>query len=357
MRSSTSSSESQPARRQPLLARRVWLGLAAIFVLLEIFTRTRLFSASKDFRRFRGYPARAEALIASTGVTRVAFVGNSATDRGVDARVVEATLGELGRPTRADLFVADQSRIDTWRFIIERFFAAPELRPDLVVVTFYENDLEDGNPVEIGRLAQFFTTVKDWPEVFTVNLHTLDDRASFVISSGWATYAASERIRERLLDVLIPRFRDSSERVNHIIYEHEHERERARQAAAVAAGAPAAETAETATRVRARASSLLALGRLLRRAADKGIRLCFVAYPTLIDGPGLPYELPPDLLATLGAAGTPFIDLRQVPTLRPELYADEVHLNEAGRAPYSRALGQALLRVLPATPSASPPTR
>ena len=78
-----------------------------------------------------------------------------------------------------------------------------------------------------------------------------------------------------------------------------------------------------------------------------------MAYPTLIDGPGLPYELPPELLATLRAAGTPFIDLRRVPTLRPDLYADEVHLNEAGRTPYSQALGEALLRVLP--PVAAPP--
>ena len=258
MRSSTSSSEAVVAApavravRVRLLDRRVWVGLALIFIALEIFTRSWLFSVSKDFRRFRSYPARAQALVAAPGAMRVAMIGNSATDRGVDGRVVESELGAStpGRPTRADLFVADQSRIDTWRFVFERYFAAPALHPDLVVVTFYENDLEDGNPVEIGRLAQFFTGIGDWPEVMTVNLHSLDDRVIFAASSVWATFAASDRIRERLLGALVPDFREHSERVNMVIYEHEHRR----------ADAGAA----------ARAPSFVALQRLVDRAAGGG---------------------------------------------------------------------------------------
>src|SRR3954471_8748041 len=144
-----------------MLARRVALGVVLFLIALELFTRFRLFEMSKDFRRFGSYPARARTLVETTGPVRLAFIGNSATDRGVDARVVDATLAGAGRPARSDLFVADQSRVDTWRFILERYFAAPGLRPDMVVVTFYENDLEDGNPVEIGRLAQFFTGVRD----------------------------------------------------------------------------------------------------------------------------------------------------------------------------------------------------
>jgi hypothetical protein len=337
MPSSTSSSEPvpSPARpgRMPLLDRRVWLGLLALFVLLEIFTRTRLFAMSKDFRRFRTYPERAQALTESTGAVRLAFMGNSATDRGVDPRVVETALGARGVTARADLFVADQSRIDTWRFMFERYFAAPGRRPDLVAVTFYENDLEDGNVVEIGRLAQFFTTVKDWPEVFAGSVHGLDDRASFVIASGWATYAASDRIRERVMEALVPGFREHSERVNQIIFRHESAR------AAPAAAAP-------------HAPSFQVLGRLLARASERGIPLVFVAYPSLLNQGELqegqmPYELPPELLATLRAGGARLLDLRRVPGLRREHYADEVHLTEAGKPLYSQAFGAALATVLP----------
>jgi hypothetical protein len=322
MSSSTSSSER--TLWVPLLDRKVWLGLLIFFAALEIFTRVSLHHRSKDFRRFAGYPAKAAALVAAGGAQRLALIGNSATDRGVDPRVVEAVLARRGHPTAAELFVADQSRIDTWRFIFERYFAGPGRNPDLVAITFYEDDLQDGNAIEIGRLAQFFTTLGDWPELGRVNLRTIDDRASFAISSFWASYAASDRIRERLLEVLVPRFRDHSERINEITFQHERQRRRPDAAPA--------------------APRFQALERLLDRAAERGVKLCFVAYPTLVMGGRLPYELPPALLELLRARGAPLIDLRHVPGLGPEHYADEVHLTEAGRAHYSAALGEALAR-------------
>ena len=324
MSSSTSSSDRAPW--VPLLSRKVWLGLLVFLGALEIFTRVSLHDRSKDFRRFGGYPAKAAALVATANAQRIAFIGNSATDRGVDPRVVEAALARNGRPAAAaELFVADQSRIDTWRYIFERYFARPERNPDLVVVSFYENDLEDGNPIEIGRLAQFFTTIRDWPELFRVNLRTLDDRASFVISSFSATYAASDRIRERILPALVPGFRDHSERINEIIFQHEQQRRQRR--------------VEAPTRPR-----FAAVERLLDRAAERGVKLCFVAYPTLVAGGRSPYDLAPELLALLARRAIPLIDLRNVPGLGPEFYADEVHLTEAGRARYSAALGEALAR-------------
>ena len=281
MRSSTSSSSGP---RVPLLDRRVWVGLLLVFALLELGTRFRLFNMSKDFRRFRAYPARAQALVEGPGPLRIAFIGNSATDRGVDAGVVEAAMAAHGRPAHANLFVADQSRIDTWRFIFERYFAAPGLRPELVVVTFYENDLEDGNPVEIGRLAQFFTTVHDWPEVLSVNLHGLDDRVSFIVASGWATYAASDRIRERFYEAVVPNFQADAARINAVIYAHE-----ARARPARPAPPP----------------TFVALQRLLERAAEVGVPLCFVAYPTLDSARGAPYLVSPALVELLQARGTP----------------------------------------------------
>src|SRR5262245_94666 len=129
MSSSTSSSDRAPW--VPLLSRKVWLGVLLLFGALEIFTRVSLHGRSKDFRRFGGYPAAAAALVGTPGAQRIAFIGNSATDRGVDPRVVEAAFAGRGRPTVAGLFVADQSRVDTWRYIFERYFARPERNPDL----------------------------------------------------------------------------------------------------------------------------------------------------------------------------------------------------------------------------------
>jgi hypothetical protein len=326
MSSSTSSSEARRDRVR-LLDRRVALGVLLMVVALEVFTRVRLFSMSKDFRRFRGYDARAAALVARGG-TRVALIGNSATDRGVDVVTLERALAGDGQRVHADLFVADQSRVNTWRYMLESYFARAQRRPDLVVVTFYEDELADGNPVEIGRLAQFFTTVRDWPEVFRVDLPAPGDRVEFVLSSVWATFAASERIRERLLDAVVPDFRDYTARANQIAFVH-------RRAAAGRASGP---------------RTYRALGGLLQRAAETGQHLCFVAYPTLAEPGAVPYPIPPELPVMLHEAGAGFIDLRRTPGLRPDLYADEVHLTEEGRVPYSAALGQALAAELGRTP-------
>ncbi|MCS6912537.1 MAG: hypothetical protein RMK29_04395 [Myxococcales bacterium] len=317
MNSSTSSSNRGGRHRRCLLALGV---LAASLLLLEIFTRTWLFSASKDFRRFATYDERARRLVESDGF-RVALVGNSATDRGVDAAVFrEALQHAIGHSIATDLFVADRSRINTWHFILERYFFSQGRQPDLVLLTFYENDLEDGNPIEIGRLAQFFTTVRDWPEVFRLDLPDLNQRAEFLLASVWATFAARERIKERALGALIPGYKPFAEHVNDVNYRHQ-----AAQAGPVRSG------------------SLRALRRLIDRAQQTGVRLCFVAYPTI---PSQPYEVNPSVVALIRASGMDYLDLRRTTVLPARLYADEVHLSEQGRPIFSRLLADALAPLL-----------
>lgn len=320
---SSSTSSFKPAKRWLVV-----LALLGIFGALEVFTRTRLFGSSKDFRRFAGYDERARKLEEGAGV-RFALVGNSSTDRGVDPAALHEALAANGLSATEDLFVADRSRINTWHFMLGKYFFRPGVRPDWVVVTFYENDLEDGNQIEIGRLAQFFTSVRDWPSVFDVDLPDLSQRADFVISSGWATFAAKERIRERVLKGLVPNFEDYALHANGAIYGYE------RRRAALAAGALR------------RPGTYRALQRLLQTASESGVRLIFVAYPTRPVPGRLQYEVPEATLAVLRQAKVPFIDLRRVEGLESaEWYEDDVHLNPQGRVPYSKALARELARVV-----------
>ncbi|MBX3259257.1 MAG: hypothetical protein KIS78_01230 [Labilithrix sp.] len=293
--------------------------MAAVLLVLEVVTRTKLFAMSKDFRHFMGFAEAATALDHG-----VAFVGNSATRLGVDPAIVARELGDAkGEAVTADVFTADASRINTWHYILESTFWRPGKRPRLVVLTFYEDDLADGNRIEIGRVAQFFTTTRDWPDVFRVDLPTFGERTEFVVSSAWATYAARARIRERTLR-LIPGYEPYAAAQNDVVFKHE----RAREAAA----------RPELTHV--------ALHRLLRRAAEEETRLCFVAYPTLEAAQGEPYPIDTAGRAAVEAAGMRFIDLRRVDGLGPELYDDDVHLNEAGRALYSAVLADALREAL-----------
>ena len=290
--------------------------VVATLAALEVVSRVVLVQASKDLRRFRSYPETAH-LLTEAKAFRVALVGNSATDRGVDIDGLTARLSApLGRPLRADKFVADASRINDWYHILDRYFWRPGRQADLYLVTFYEDDIEDGNAIEIGRLAQFFTTISDWPGVFDVDLPALGDRIEFVVASGWASFAFRSRMRERALEAVVPRFRPFATAVNDVNVGHLRRR------------APA-----TAGPVGYRA-----LDRLLAAARAHASRLVFVAYPT----PDW-YEIPTDGARRIAEAGMTLLDLRSLaPDLQPRHYADDVHLTPEGATIYSRRLADAV---------------
>jgi hypothetical protein len=305
------------------------LAVLVVLALLELFSRTALVRASKDLGRFERYGADAKALEQVRG-RRIALVGNSATDRGVDLPTFDAVISAYTRrPTEARKFVADASRINAWTFILERYFWRPGVAVDLAVVTFYENELEDGNRIEIGRLAQFFTTASDWPTLFDVDLPTLGDRVELVLASGWMTYAVSTRIRDRVL-TLLPGFRPFTEGVNAENLEHVMRR-------APAPGAAAAPR------------SYRALDRLLALARAHGTRLLFVAYPTAPVPGAPPYVVPPETVARIEGAGMGYLDMRgRAPEIQPHHYEDDVHLGPEGALIYSRALAIALAWLAPA---------
>lgn len=312
MSSSTSSSKAAPGRR-------VLLCLALLFVVLELFTRFKLFDMSKDFRRFKAYPVQARELARSDGY-RVALIGNSATDRGVDAEVFAAAMAEArGGPVAARKFVADQSRLNTWQYLLRRYFWKPGNQPDLLVINYYEANLEDGQEIEIGRLAQFFTRPDDWPVVLRHDVRELHQQVEFLISSGWATYAARERIKERVLKLAIPGYEEHAAQVNGVIFRH-------RKPSGARQGKRTYRT----------------LRRVLDTARAHNARLCFVAYPTLLPEREYPYEIDPEARRMIEAAGMNLVDLRKVPGLEPADYADEVHLKEEAMPFYSRKLAEAV---------------
>jgi hypothetical protein len=295
--------------------------LAATFGALELVTRYQLFHLSADFSRFLTYDARAARLTARPAPTlRVALIGNSATERGVDVTLLRDLLHAGGRPVAIDEFFADASGVTTWYWMLEHYFFGAGRAPDLVVINFFQRFLEDGGePLDLGRLAQFFTSTRDWPEVMRVDLRDVDARAEYLISSVWATFAARERIKERVLR-LIPGYVDYASAENAINYA----RERARGHADGAAPA------------------LLALERLVEAARARHVRVCFVAFPTYDARRPGPYPLEPAVLRTIAEAGMDFVDLRVAEGLAPADYEDDIHLKSSGRNRYTALLAAAL---------------
>lgn len=305
MSSSTSSS-----RRRLVVAATVIATLLGI----EWVTRHELFRASKDLRRFSSYPERARRFGVLPG-RKVVFIGNSLTERGIDPALFGTLTGDA-----VEMFVADGSHINTWYWMVKKELWREGVKPDLLVLDFYETSLEDGKRLELGRLAQFFTEPGDWGELFASDVTTLDQRADFLLSSVWATFAVRERIKERVLG-LIPGYQPWLEAANAVNFQHESRR--------------AKSAAHAATRN--------ALTRFIARAKEHGVPVLFVAFPSQGDGRSdLPYEVPEETLRIIAEGGMRFLDLRKLPALEKRHYADDVHLTPEGQAIYTRQLASAI---------------
>jgi hypothetical protein len=308
---------------------RLVLVLLVVCAGLEIVTRALLLPRSRDFARFATYPARAEELVGRDGL-RIAFIGNSATQRGLDPGLFVAGLpNPAGRPIHVDLFVADGAEVNTWHYMVKQSFWRRDLNPDWFVVTFFGNALEDDNTIEIGRLALFFTQRDDWPDLFALDLPGYSERAEFLLSTSWATFAARDRIRKRVLAAVVPDYKDFAEDLH---------AQRHPGAAPGPSSAPAAPAAKLRT--------CKVLERFLAAAKEHGNRVCFVAFPTRPTGTAPPYTFNPEVPRLIQDAGMTLVDLRSVPGLTAEHYEDDYHLTPAGAAIYTRHLTQAITPIM-----------
>ena len=299
--------------------------MAVVLVALavvEVLTRVKLFHVSKDFRDYLSYPGRAAALAGAGGI-RVAVLGNSVAHEGIDPGVLaDAIRGQGATPAHADVFSADHSYVTTWRYVLERYFLRPGNHVDLVLVPFWGDNLYDGNEIELGRLAQFFTTVGDWPEVLRADLDSNGERLDFLVSGVWATWAARDRMQQWFFTHTLPDFRGVLLVQEGVIIEHE--------------------TIANASRPR-RQRPARTFRRLLRTAREHGTVLCFVAVPTLHPEWNDSYA---PLVRLMTLAGMHYLDLRQMAGLSVRSYVDRVHMNADGRAFFSRRLGEALTPLL-----------
>lgn len=298
-------------------ARPVVIILVLFFGCVELFTRVCLFRLSKDISRFQLYPERARRLAGMPGLT-TAFVGNSATEKGVDVHEFEQVCGIPTPGTvHADVFSADASGITTWYYMINRYFWSRNITPRLVVLPFFGGCLDDAEDGDIGRLAQFFTTPKDWTEVLTTDLPAPAARGEYVTSSIWASYATRGRLKERVLGLLVRDYKGFESRLN------------------------AANITPTGAQSQPRApqhTTYKALTRFLRVAASHGTHVCFVAFPRASAHGAEPVDSV--AIDCIRRAGMSYIDLRDVKELNGDCYLDDIHLNARGRLLFTRRLAK-----------------
>lgn len=290
--------------------------IALVLVALaacELVVRLREQSLSLDVRHIRQIPDISARLAGGEGL-RVLFIGNSMTRYGVEPEIVEREMSAHGvAPLRIERVFPDASALPDWYYAFKRYFDAPQRAPDVLVVCFAATDLQDSQPIHSWRLAQYYTTLADLPELFREDIRDFDARAEFLLSDASAAFANRTRVRERALDILIPGYRETAQQIN-----------RTQQT----------QTGEKLARTQPTYRRLARLGQL---AESRGVRVILVAMPERVD-----YELDPGLQAAVEAARMTFLDSRAGHGLEPDSYVDEMHLGEGGARIYSEFLARQL---------------
>jgi len=279
---------------------------------------------TKEYDQFHSYPRLAAELAHRNGL-RIALVGASIVHEDIDTtRLTERVRAATRIPAHTASFSADHSFVNTWYYMLMHDFWRPGNRVDLVVIPFVGPSLYDHNEMEIGRLARYFTTVDDWPEVLRTDLATTAERADFLLSSFWTSWAARDRMQELTFTHLLPNYKAFAREQQNLVF------------------------AEVFTRRAHKARSLVALDRLLRTAREHDTRLCFVVFPTQrADWNGQPYA---DARRLIEASGTEYVDLRSG-DVDTSIFADLVHMNVDGRALYTGLLADALTPMLGPAPT------
>lgn len=252
------------------------------------------------------------------------FIGNSTTRRGVNVGVLEPVLAAQGIPVNTFSFGKvhpDASDIIDWLYVYQHNFVTPAAQPDVMVIGFNRDSLQDvaPNPQQIRRVARHHTSLQDIPAVFGQDFTTLSQRSDYLLSKIFVSFAHRERVRVRLLAMILPFYKQTERSVND-----------AQQPSEVL---PADLSQVRYTRLK----------RFLDNINTAEVQVIFAAMP-LRD----PYQLDPELRGILKRQGAELIDMRSIPGITPELFRDSLHLIPEGAVIYSRALAKKLAPLLKA---------
>ncbi len=298
--------------------------ILAALALIEWSTRAAWLPGSTDMSDYRSFAERAQNLVTAPA-PRFAFIGDSVTDRVQLEMMQQEWKIATGDALATDKFIAYNSNLTTWYWIADQFFWERDLRPNLIVVTYYhEVGLADSESQDVSNLAQFFTDSGDRAELFANDVTTIRQRVEYRLSSTSLAFAMRDRIRDRTLN-LFYRYRQFTRSVNEVNFQLEKER------SAGPANKP---------------QTFHALRRFVAGARQEGVDVCFVAFQPRPEAAGpIEYDIHPEALQVIADAGMLHLDLRYMDDLGADKYEDNVHLNESGTPIYSRRLAREIAKV------------
>jgi len=291
---------------------RVILMVAVGLLLGEAGMRMIQDHLSIDVGHLRSFRSKSDELTSAAEHPQVLFLGNSMTRHGITPDIFEEEFAACTGVHPATIKInPDNTALADWFYAYRNYFYKLEHAPDVLVLGFEGGHLRDKPTLHPGRLAQYYCQPDDWPELCRYDLKTFEERMSYLVCSVSAMCSNRDRLQRRVLDTLIPGYRDGSQQLNQ------------RQTRLAEQKLPA--------------PTYHRLQEFLDMIHSQHVTLVLAAMPI-----ATPYELDPELLQVIAQNRVQLLDCRNLPGIVPEMFPDGVHMTADASLIYSRYLADQL---------------
>ncbi len=303
---SSSTSSSRPTLRQEL---KVLAVVACMLMGVELLMRRIESRVSAEYATISSFAERAERL-ASSQSPRILVIGDSLAEDGFRADVFSRQIEQLGHQVSVDAFTLPGSEMSEWYWLFRSYFADAQHRPDMVFLC--SSDFVDYPTVGIGRLATL-TRRSNHSELLLSDIPDFCDRAKFLKSSAFRSFAGRDRIQKSILSAIIPNYQEGRTWQHNML----------RQAS------EATEYSEADNDL-AQEQSYSRLHRFLDLADEHNVAVAIVLMPMAYK-----YDVDESLVKQLCARQVPLVDCRWVEEITPASFYDGVHLSSEGARTFS----------------------
>ena len=287
-------------------------------VLIEVTLRIVEDKLSANIANIRTIPATATEIERSEADS-ILFIGNSLTDNAVDSILVSEHLQkQLSKKFNIFKVIPDSTGIADWYCIYQNQLRNISNPPTVVVIGFAWEQVSDQQPVTPGRLGGFFCKLSDLEPLSATGMGHHQQQLQFAVGAISHVYLNREAIRNRVLDLFIPKYIHISRGMNQYANEKNSSED------------PVART-----------YSYDLLIDLAQQIRDSNSELVIMAMPVI-----QPYALDPKLTELSSELGITLLDLRNTGDFDKSMYRDPIHLNKEGRTIFSRLIAQNLDHVL-----------
>ncbi|WP_437226976.1 hypothetical protein SH661x_000110 [Planctomicrobium sp. SH661] len=267
---------------------------------------------SVDVGHLRSFGTRANELTEAPLHPHILFLGNSMTRYGVSPEEFDREFtARTGRHPATLKINPDNTALADWFYAYRNYFFEAQHAPDVLVLGFEGGHLRDKPTTHPGRLAQYYCDLGDWPELCRYDLKTFEDRAAYLLCTVSAMCGNRDRLQRRILDMVIPGYRDGSQELN----------TRQSQLAERKMPAPTYDR----------------LKEFLKMTREQNVTVVLAAMPVAAE-----YELDPALLDLLKSENIRLIDCRHIPGITSSMFPDGVHMTSDASVLYSRYLADEL---------------